>query len=106
MSEQNCNCENCVHIEQFKAITRSYEGTENDVAETVVDNDLRTVEVKLKPQQYASKYAFPNPGDKAVVYMDTAENRAYRWDEITGTYICIGADYSQIKIINGGNANG
>lgn len=55
MSEQNCNCENCVHIEQFKTITRSYEGTENDVAETVVDNDLRTVEVKLKPQQYASK---------------------------------------------------
>ncbi len=106
MSENNCNCEGCVQIEHFKSITKSYEGIENDVTETVVDNDERTVEVKLKPQQYVSKYAFPNRGDKAVLYMDTTENRSYRWDETTGTYICVGADYNQIKIINGGNANG
>ncbi len=106
MSEENCNCDGCIHVEEFKAITRSYEGTENDVVETAIDNDVRSIEVKLKPQQYASKYAFPNRGNSAVVYMDTTENKAYRWDEETGTYICIGTDYSQIKIINGGNANG
>ncbi len=101
MSENNCNCEGCVHVEQFKSITKSYDGIENEVTETIVDNDERTVEVKLKPQQYVSKYTFPNRGDKAVLYMDTTENRSYRWDEVTGTYICISANYSQIKIING-----
>lgn len=106
MIENESKCEGCSHVEQFKVITRTYDGAENDVIETIVNNDERTVEVKLKPQQYASKYAFPNRGDKAVLYMDTTENRAYRWDEITGTYICIGADYNQIKVINGGNANG
>lgn len=106
MIDDECKCDGCVHVEQFKSITKSYDGIENDVTETVVDNDGRTVEVRLKPQQYVSRFAFPNRGNKAVVYMDTAENRSYRWDEITGTYICIGADYNQIKIINGGNANG
>lgn len=106
MSDNNCNCDECVHVEEFKAITRSYDGVENDTVETVVDNDERTIEIKLKPQQYTTRYAFPNRGDKAVVYMDTTENKAYRWDENTGTYICIGSDYKQIKIINGGNANG
>ncbi len=106
MSDDNCKCDQCIHTEEFKAITRSHEGEANETTETVVDNDERTIEVKLKPQQYASKYAFPNRGDKAVVYMDIKENKSYRWDEDTGTYICIGADYTQIKIINGGNANG
>lgn len=104
MNDEKCNCEGCIHVEEFKAITRSYEGTENELVETIVDNDERSIEVKLKSQQYASKYAFPNRGDKAVVYMDTTENKSYRWDEDTGTYICIGADYTEIKIINGGNA--
>ena len=106
IDDNECKCDGCIHVEQFRAITKSYDGIKNDVTETLVDNDERTVEVKLKPQQYVSKYAFPNRGDKAVLYMDTTENRSYRCDEITGTYICIGADYNQIKIINGGNANG
>ena len=106
IDDNECKCDGCIHVEQFRAITKSYDGIKNYVTETLVDNDERTVEVKLKPQQYVSKYAFPNRGDKAVLYMDTTENRSYRWDEITGTYICIGADYNQIKIINGGNANG
>ena len=42
MSENNCNCEGCVHVEQFKSITKSYDGIENEVTETVVDNDERT----------------------------------------------------------------
>ena len=101
-----CKCDGCIHVEQFRSITKSYDGIGNDATETVVDNDERTVEVKLKPQQFVSKYAFPNRGNKAVLYMDTTENRSYRWDEVTGAYICIGSDYNQIKIINGGNANG
>ncbi|MCM1296229.1 MAG: hypothetical protein NC311_11865 [Muribaculaceae bacterium] len=108
----DCNhcsgCKHCedIHVEAFRAITKSFEGKENGTTKTVVDNDAKTIEVKLKSQQYASKYAFPNKGDEGVVYIDIVENEAYRWDKKTKTYVRIGADYHQIKIINGGSANG
>ena len=103
---KDCEECGCVGVDPFRVITKSFEGIENDATETTVDNQARTIEVKLKPQQYASKYAFPNRGNSAVVYIDTKENASYRWDEESGTYVCIGTDYHQIKIINGGNANG
>lgn len=40
MNDENCNCDGCIHVEEFKAITRSYEGAENEVTETLVDNDI------------------------------------------------------------------
>ena len=96
----------CVPVEAFRVIALPYEGISNDGVDTVVNNRERTIEVKLKSQQYGSKYAFPNRGDPAVVYVDIHENKSYRWDETTGQYVCIGADYTKIKIINGGTANG
>ncbi len=105
---KECNrCQPCdeVHVEAFRSISKSFDGVENETTKTFVDNEANTIEVKLKSQQYASKYAFPNKGDEGVVYMDVAENESYRWDEKTKTYVCIGSDYHQIKIINGGSAN-
>ena len=52
IDDNECKCDGCIHVEQFRAITKSYDGIKNDVTETLVDNDERTVEVKLKPQQY------------------------------------------------------
>lgn len=104
----DCNghgCGECVSMEALRTITQKYQGIENDATETVVKNKYRTIEVKLKPQQYPTKYAFPNQGNPAVVYIDVVENQSYRWDEKTGSYICIGADWHEIKIINGGTAN-
>lgn len=98
-------CDGCVSVEALRSISQKYQGIENDATETVVRNKSRTIEVKLKPQQYPSKYAFPNQGNPAVVYIDIHDNESYRWDEATGSYICIGADWHQIKIINGGTAN-
>lgn len=103
MSDCKQNCE-CIHVEPFRTITKTYSGVENDATETVVDNKARTIEVRLKPQQYQSKYAFPNIGNAAVIYIDVKENESYRWDEETKQYVCIGADYRKIKIINGGTA--
>lgn len=104
----DCNgrgCGDCVSVEALRTITQKYQGIGNDATETVVKNKSRTIEVKLKPQQYPTKYAFPNQGNPAVVYIDVVENQSYRWDEKTGGYICIGADWHEIKIINGGTAN-
>lgn len=104
MNDCGKNCE-CVHIEPFRTITKNYHGTENDAVETIVDNKARTIEIRLKPQQYASKFAFPNIGNTAVLYIDVKDNETYRWDEEKRQYVCVGADYHQIKIINGGTAN-
>lgn len=99
-------CHDCVPVEAFRLISQPYEGIPNEGTETVINNRERTIEVKLKPQQYGSKYSFPNRGDPSIIYIDIHENASYRWDELTGRYVCIGADYNQIKIINGGTANG
>ena len=104
MSECKTNPCECVHVEPFRTITKTYQGVANDTTETLMDNKARTIEVKLKPQQYQSKYAFPNRGDPSVIYIDIKDNFSYRWDETTGQYVCIGTDYRQIKIINGGSA--
>lgn len=101
-----CNDCDCVQVDPFRVITKSFEGLENEGTETVVDNQERTIEVKMKPQQYASRFAFPNRGDPAIIYVDIGANASYRWDAETEKYVCIGTDYRQIKIINGGNANG
>ena len=103
MNECNEKC-GCVRTEPFHTITKKYSGIENDALETVVDKQAWTIEVKQKPQQYHSKYAFPNIGNPAVLYVDVKEDETYRWDEETRQYVCIGADYRAIKIINGGNA--
>lgn len=104
MSEQQHNCE-CIHIAPFRTITKNYQGVENEVTETVVDNKARMIEVRLKSLQYASRYAFPNIGSTSVLYVDVKENETYRWDEETKQYVCVGTDFKQIKIINGGTAN-
>lgn len=53
-----------------------------------------------------SHLSFPNVGNKYVLYIAISENRAYRWDDTELKYYCVGSDYEEIKIINGGNASG
>lgn len=94
------------NAQSFATVTRQYEGVNNDGTETVVDNKKNTIEVVLKPHSYASRFEFPNVGNAAILYVDEGSNRVYRWDSDSSTYCCVGSDYSEIKIINGGNANG
>lgn len=55
---------------------------------------------------YATHYEFPNIGKQNTIYIATEENKTYRWDESERKYYCIGANYDDIKVITGGEANG
>ncbi len=103
MNQKDCEC---IHVQPFRSVMRAYNGTENDATVTVVDSKAKTIEVRLKTQQYNSKFEFPNIGNPAVEYIDKTANRTYRWDEENMKYYCIGSDYNEIKVINGGDANG
>jgi hypothetical protein len=92
-------------VGQFSRVTRNYNGVENDTTIVLIDNPKSTIEVQLKSQQYGSKLEFPNVGNSSVVYLDKAANKAYRWDEDNLKYYCVGSNYEDIKIINGGTAN-
>ena len=52
----------------------------------------------------SSKTNLPNVGAVNHIYIVEDENAVYRWDESNIKYFCIGRDYDEIKIINGGNA--
>lgn len=48
---------------------------------------------------------FPSVGNEACVYVDKSQNRQYRWDDTVLKYYCIGSNWSDIQIINGGSAS-
>lgn len=56
--------------------------------------------------QYETKFEFPTVGDSNALYIATQENASYRWNESDLHYYCVGRDYLELKIINGGNADG
>lgn len=65
-------------------------------------NELGISEVIFK--EYSTQ--FPNIGSNKNIYIAEKENKTYRWDENNLKYYIIGSDYNDIKVINGGNANG
>lgn len=44
---------------------------------------------------------FPTVGNEGSIYIDTTENKAYRFSESELKYYVIGSDYNDVKIING-----
>lgn len=51
-----------------------------------------------------SRYELPTIGNSDYVYMVIDENAVYRWDDNNLMYFCVGRDYAEINVINGGNA--
>ena len=49
--------------------------------------------------------SFPSIGEADYIYIDKSQNRVYRWDGADAKYYCIGSDWSNIQIINGGSAS-
>lgn len=47
---------------------------------------------------------FPPVGNELCLYIAKDENKLYRWDDTAIKYYCVGSDYNDIKIINGGGA--
>lgn len=45
---------------------------------------------------------FPSVGKSNTLYVDKATNKTYRWDEELFRYLCVGSDYEEIDIIDGG----
>ena len=56
----------------------------------------------------ATHYDFPSIGDVNTIYKAEEEKKIYQWNSKTLVYEIINdnKDFSDIKIINGGNANG
>nr|DAH38697.1 MAG TPA: hypothetical protein [Caudoviricetes sp.] len=46
----------------------------------------------------------PNSGWENDIFLDTTNNKIYRWDTTDMKYFCIGSNYDDIEIINGGSA--
>ena len=98
------------HVELQIAGRRGKKG--KSAYEVAVDNGFIGTEqewldsLKVSSESYDSIYNFPNIGNKDVFYVDVSENRIYRWDETDVKYFCVGADWKNISIIEGGNANG
>ena len=57
----------------------------------------------VKP--YSSIYEFPGIGKEKILYIDLSTDTLYRWDDINVKYYCIGSDYNNIKVINGGDSS-
>lgn len=55
--------------------------------------------------QVETRGDLPSIGEENIVYFVKNENATFRWDKSTLTYKCCGRDYTEIKTINGGNAN-
>ena len=62
--------------------------------------------------QFGTKFEFPTIGDSYSLYIATSENAAYRWknaayrwNEADLHYYCVGRDYLELEVINGGNAD-
>lgn len=49
--------------------------------------------------------ALPAIGKENSIYIIKNENAVYRWDSLNLKYECVGRNYENLKIINGGNAN-
>lgn len=47
----------------------------------------------------------PTVGNPQNIYFVIDENAIYRWDEEKLLYFCVGRDYEEISLINGGTAN-
>lgn len=64
--------------------------------EKQIANSLDTIVVSKE-----SYLKFPTVGNSKSIYIDTTENKIYRWDDTELKYYTVGSNYGDIKIING-----
>lgn len=79
----------------------------NITAEEKIGGSLSTGILAIKAvYQYKSKFEFPTLGEVSALYVAQDENASYRWNESDLHYYCVGRDYQEIEVINGGSSNG
>lgn len=72
------------------------------------EEDYYTENLKVVPVvcEYDGYLKFPTVGKQGMIYVDTNENKAYRWSVKMLRYECIGTDYNDVTIIDSGTAWG
>lgn len=55
-------------------------------------------------ETYLNFPTIPEANIQNDIFVDTTENAIYRWDNVEMKYFCIGSNYQNIEIINGGEA--
>ena len=77
------------------------------------DDDIVDLKARVDALEAASEaevkvntvFDLPEQGLSNIVYIVVKDNAAYRWNENTGNYVCIGRDWMEINRINGGDAS-
>ena len=77
-----------------------------DNLQVLVENMYKAPNIAslMKKHEYGSYLDFPLVGNSNDVYVDTSANAIYRWNNEELHYYCIGRDYQDIDIIDGGAA--
>lgn len=65
------------------------------IVKQIKDSEKQTV---ISAESYLQ---FPTIGDSTCLYVDTIENKCYRWDDANLKYFVVGSDYHEIEIIDG-----
>jgi len=79
------------------ALDNGYIGTEQEwIVSLQAKNNLH----------FDSFLNFPVVGDENKLYIDTQNNKSYRFDSAELKYYIVGSNYEDIQVINGGEANG
>ena len=102
MAIKYANLENLSYfLEKIKEIFSdiNHEHTTSDISDldTILNN-------KIEKNTYSGISEFPSIGNSGELYIDTLANKIYRWDDEKLLYFCIGSDYNEIEIINGGGS--
>ncbi len=71
--------------------------------ELTKDTTLEDLGLKEANQPYNSINEFPTIGKTGVIYIDTSENKLYRWNDTDLKYYCVGSNFEEIEIIFGGS---
>lgn len=72
--------------------------------DSVISGEITAVSAQI--EEYDSFESFPDPGKAGHLYIDREANKIYRWDTALERYLCVGSDYNDIEVIDGGNAFG
>lgn len=76
--------------------------TQAKAIHTVGDTSVVTRTCRI--YKYPNRAAFPSLGEKDGFYLDCEEETIYLWQDDTLTYLAVGSNWHNIKVIQGGNA--
>lgn len=111
--EGNCVTDVVVEFNRSRVIYKEgdYNNLENlpSINDTILMGNKSSSELKLLGElhKYDTYLEFPSIPDSNYVndiFLDVSENMIYRWDSQNLKYYCIGSDYRNIEVINGGKA--